>query len=855
MTKPPLHVLFLATAMATVLPATSVFAHGVGTAAVQDETARAAMIRYEKAIRKNSDDMNARFGLAQALNELGEFDRAEKMIRVVIRRNPSTGAQMVLAESLFGQDRLTEAKAVLEDQGRSADVVALRSLIDGEQALRAAQPAEALKRLGPAVKHKRFATMARLVAARAQYARGDYLRAQRLVDAIIADGGTAIPTMLLRARLALKAGDPARAASMANDALARDPGNVSAGAIAIEAALRRGDVETAWQVQKSLAPREANDPRPAYLEALILLQEGKVQQAGRVASTIEPWLVHAPGGAVLLGRIKIDTDKLAQAEVLLRDRLAATPDDRAARRLLVEVYDEKGEADRADDLLKEGLDRQPLDPVLLRLKADRLMAKGRYDEAQSVLSQMGDNQNAVLATALAGTEDTTSAQDLASVNAILAATAALRSGEATLAVSAADRAVQATDGSPVAVNLLAAAQAKAGDAEKAKQTLEKLIAQHPDYFAAIANRASLDPSARALHDWLEKARMAGAKSAPVLGALAVERYADGDVDGALTAAQQADETARVFTEAKLLLPRILVVVGRRGEAVDVLDDRITAAGDGHRPFVLSASDLLVEIGAPGEATAHLGPIATPHADAATIIAAAAAFNAAGESDEAWQLLQLAHDTQPYDDRIGAAYLDQLARRDITSALKALETDETLSHLKGPLMTARLYNEADRRPTALKHLTLAPHNGEVFAAWAGLVQTDVERRELLTALQRWTASHPSDRQALLILSGIAVDLGDWKVAEDAIAAGLAQAPNDPLMFNNLALARSASDPDGALDLARRAYTALPHVTAIAETYADLLRDRGQGDAARALLRRARVFDPGNEELSRKLAALE
>lgn len=809
--------------------------------------ARAAMIRFEQAIRNDPANLEARLGLSQALVRLAEFERAEKMARVVLRRGPSDAASLVLAEALFGQEKTGEAMRALDGAAVSPDSEALRGVIMGEQAISQANPVAALKAVGPAANHPHYGMMARLIGARAQYIRGDLVRAQRLVEQIIAEGGDTVPARLLRARLVLRAGDPGGARALAGDVLRVDPGNVTAGALAIEAALRSKDIADARAILVTLEPKQPDDPRPAYLEALILVQEGRTREAGDVAATIEPWLIQAPGGATLLAEIKISMNRLGQAERILRDRVATMPTDRAARQLLINVYDQSSRADQAEAVLNEGLRVTPSDRILLRIKAQRLMAAGDFDAAQSMLTLADGGQPGALNVldALAPTEDTIDPNALPHAEQLFAAAASLQGADSQKALDAAMAAVAGNPDNPVALNLLAAAQARQGDSSAAKATLDRLLAKYPNFMAAIANRARLEGQPGAFKQFLEKAVGHGATSPQVLGQLAQEQYVTGQADQAVKTARAAHQTLVAKGQFDLTLPRLLMLAGDSSGAASALMAMNNNALEDHEAIGLGT--LLVEAGVAKQAASVLAPRASSGSDWAMLSAATAALSAAGDHEAATGLLSVAHAAQPDQTMIALGWLEEVAKTDLARAQRLLANTASLAPYRGALTEAILLGAAGQDAAAFEAAGRAPSSGQRFARQAGWATSAAQKEKVLRGLSAWVDQHPGDVGALILLSGVAIDAMDMARAEKALAGALAVVPNDPTVLNNLALARAQTNTAESLRLAGRAYRIAPNRVEIAETYAQMQVNSGQMTRAAQVVRRARLVHPGNESL--------
>lgn len=808
-----------------------------------DGDARGAMIRAEQAIRADPSDAQARVLLAEALLVLGEADRAEKMAGAALRDGAGDAARLVQAEALYTLGRFAEAETIAAEASEAVGDprrAAVLGLARAELSLLDERPEAALSALGTVVTVPSFARRAELVAARAQYARGDLVRAQRLLDNLIAADDLSFPALLLRARVALRSGDAARARQLADAMLTRDPGNVSAGAVAIEAALRLGDRTGARAVLATLEPL-GDDPRPAYLGALILLEEGKVREAGDVIAPIEGWLSTVDGGAVLIARVRAETGRTSQAEKVLRDRLRRDPADVAAAATLINVLDNAGKRARGDEVLEQALRAAADAPALVSLAAERMIAAGKPDAGLALLAEQ-DPARAQLLKALFG-GDAAAAPRSALTESYLA----LRSGDTQRAMAAAQRALSA-ERSPAALNLLAAAQARSGDSSAARESLNEAIERAPDFLAPIANLAALDGGPDALLIGLERAFESGARSPSILSRLATERFVTGRTDEALDAARAAAIDGD--PAAALLLARLRLAAGV--EAAPGLA-ALMAAHPTDPAVIMPAAGLLEGAGRAASAAPALLRLARHTREAGHYLAAAAAADAAGDKRGAALAARSALKQNPgaapavlavviYDTKLlgveaGLAVANDAPADRVRLRAAAFETAGQAAKARDLLLsnTASLSSAGH-----LDLLRLATGTDDEAAA--------------IDALRAWADRHPDDVGVLVALGATYGAANRTTLAEDALRRGLAARPNDPVLSNNLAALRADSDLAGALTLSRAAYAQAPQRAAIAQTYAELLAKTGQADDAARILRRARLGAPTDPDLSATLAGL-
>ncbi|WP_370336554.1 tetratricopeptide repeat protein [Parvularcula marina] len=800
------------------------------------ENPRVAMLRYEAAIKDDPDDLDARFGLAEALLQLGEYDRAEKMAEIVMRRASDKEARLVFAEALLRQGRIDDAAKALDvSYELSSDGAALKSVIDAEQALSVGNYEAALRAIEPTTGHPRYAPMARVVAARAFYAVGNLSMAKRLIDDIIADGGDSLTALLFRARLALRAGDPGTAMRLADGIDALDKGNISAGSIVIEALLREGRIDEARARLNRLKAVSLDDPRPAYLEGIILAAEGKTRDAALRVSGIEEWLTYNSGGAIFLAGLKSELGFSSQAEAILRQRLTAEPGDLEVIRELTGLLDRDGRADEADEVMKRSLSIMPGHPVLVQLEADRLAARGDFDASVALLSTLpeGTAQTGLWDVLGQQNDDVTAARMFASI----------RAGDPQSAIEMAEAA--GTDDIMVQ-NMLAAALAETGEIESAKSVLDRLITKEPDFLAAIVNRAGLEQGPTALVDTLTLAENAGATSARIHRQLAIESFVVGDTAKALDAAGKAAAAEDSVASDKLLTARIHLAMGQGEEAAASLmaipaRENEPVSEQVYRLWLLSLA------GEEEMASEAAAKIALPQTEQLAGLQLADIFDRADDKEREAGILATLRRSAPDNLSLTERYLMALAAEDLSAAQRALASTPGLSQELREALGARLLIEAGRATDARTALEKMTPSAAVFAAELSIAETPAEKRDLLDRMARYSAATPGDAGVLVLLSGLAIELGDLPRAENALSGALAAMPGNPGVLNNLALARQKKSLVEALRLAEEAYQAAPEEPAFAETYASLLvESRDQARAGR-VARRALLADPRAESL--------
>ncbi|MEM9232626.1 MAG: hypothetical protein AAGA69_00125, partial [Pseudomonadota bacterium] len=395
-------------------------------------------------------------------------------------------------------------------------------------------------------------------------------------------------------------------------------------------------------------------------------------------------------------------------------------------------------------------------------------------------------------------------------------------------------------------NMLAAALVEEGDRNEAAKVLDRLIASEPDFLAAIVNRAGLNPSPTALTDVLQQAVAAGATSAQIFRQLAIESYVTGDISSALEAARKTASAEDRTDSDRLLVARILLAEMRTDEAADTLRNMsfsasVSPADRIYRLWLLSAA------GDRDEAAAQATSIAVPQTDLNAGLMLADIFERAGDPENQLRVLATLRRDHPADLALTERYLLVLAAEDLDRAESLLEQQAGLNEdVKNALGVRLLIEAGDKSAAQAKMNALAP-SAPLFAVEADGVEGEAARKEFLGRMARYAQANPGDANILVLLSGVAIEVGDLARAERALGAALAAMPENPAVLNNLALARQKNAPEEALRLAAEAYNAVPDQPAFAETFASILVQTGDQARAGRVARRTLLAQPEAESL--------
>lgn len=212
---------------------------------------------------------------------------------------------------------------------------------------------------------------------------------------------------------------------------------------------------------------------------------GEARALAERAITLDP---RTAAAHVVLGRVAEDHDwDFGAAERHYRRALELAPSDEVATFQLSRLLAHLGRADESIRLARRALDLDPLAPIAHRWLGSMLMLSGRHEQAVEVLE-----------TTLALSPD----HGLALISIASALSELDRHAEA---VGAAERAVEHTPGEQLFVGTAAWINARAGNADRARELLARIEASpRPAFYYRAMAYAGLGESERAL-EMLERA--------------------------------------------------------------------------------------------------------------------------------------------------------------------------------------------------------------------------------------------------------------------------------------------------------------------------------------------------------------
>jgi putative PEP-CTERM system TPR-repeat lipoprotein len=549
----------------------------------------------------------------------------------------------------------------------------------------------------------------------------------------------------------------------------------------------------------------------------------------------------------------------------------------AATMLLGEELLRSNEVSRAAPLIESVLRQNPDDPMALSMMGRIHLARRQFNKAAEMLDKASRKSPA-----------SASLRDLSFSQFAL--------GQERLAVQNLEKAYAANPGDSNTAMELAVYHARRGDARRAVQVAEALVAKEPENLAMLNFLGNIKGRLRdrkGMKDAYERALAKDPKFKPVVQNLSWLDMDEGNLDSARARLRGFLKDNPRDADVLYQVGVIELTAGRRAEAVGLWTQADTLQPKDPRSL-LALIDLHLREGQLDEAlsagrTLQARFPESPQALMATARTYAArrepaiarqvlldAVKAAGFEtdmlvslsrqlgqlaalDDASHAVNKALQATPDDPQALALRVELAARRgqgaEVDKALSALQAKHP--SLPITLVTAghvafsreqypravTLYKQVfDREPTTPLALNLAQ-------AYAATRQAD----KGVALLKTWATRVPQDAVAQRALADMQLFAGQPEEARKTYAGLVQRFPNDAgLLAAQASLLARIGDP-GALAVVERAHKMAPGNSQIADSYGWLLLRSGNTAGAVSVLREARLRDPANAVLRWHLAA--
>ncbi|HMM77413.1 MAG TPA: PEP-CTERM system TPR-repeat protein PrsT [Gammaproteobacteria bacterium] len=835
---------------------------------LEDQAPARAVPLLRAVVQARPKDGVARELLAQALLASGDAGAALKELRRALalgRDTPDNRLALARAHLLRGEfDAALARLAAARDEANPA-----WQLLSGE--VRAAREAyaEALPYYAAALARDPDLIEAQAGLVRAQIALGRLDDARQTLAQARARKLEGLPLWRLEGQLALAQGRPEEALRAYAKVLAARPGDELAllGTAAAELAAQR-HVAAAAALDRLPEAVQAG-PRAQFLRAMIAVGRRDPTAA---LNHLRRVLAVAPEHRESLRQaasLHFQLGAYGDAEYLLRRLAKLDPDDQQIRHMLEAAQLAGGRFDAtAYDL--DALDRAAgQDPRMLALLGSALLRGGNHDagekalraarehdpdslvvQRQLAIAQLAAGRFDEVLTAVPGLRergDDTLAPD------ILTVAAELGRRDLEAARRAADALVARRGEDPFAHNVLAFVLETAGRPDEARAAYERALALAPAFDAAALNLARLDLAAGRPEEARARYRAILARQpdqAEALDGLAMLALADGKADRATELWQQARRAHPDALRPRLLLARQAREAGRHDEALAFVREAWRVA-----PF------------APGVQLEYC-----------------LSLLAAGKNDDALPIARALARRFPGDGKLARLLAIAVARSGDATALRAVLEDMVQAapdNLDARLALARLalqQRKADEARALIEDIAPLPggdaaadelrgdllqQDGDAQAAVAayGKAYARAPTRELMLKLDdaerragqdrrrlaEWVETHAEDLQARVLHAGRLQEAGEDGAAIAEFERVLAQAPDSPVVRNNLAwLYRKIGDAR-ALDMARKAFELAPRRAEVVDTYGWILLEEGRHEQALKILGQAVDLAPNNRDI--------
>ena len=774
---------------------------------------RAAIIDAKNVLLSEPDNRRGRLLLGRASIEVGDGAAAEKEIRRAIELG-TIPAEVPgeLARALLLQGKFDAVLSEVSLDGLdSSDTEATVRRVHGDAYLGLNQPAAARDMYSSVLELQPDNLDARLGIASSFMVEGNAVQARAAIEHILETNADDPRVWLYSGSFNVRLRDFETAQANFQVALDRaaalsdTSSRLQALAGLAESFLGLQEVERA-RTQIDLLATEAPESfqtkllvaRLAYIDQDWTIAQQNLQQILRAAPKFRP-------AQMLLGAVHLRSGNLSQAEIYLSSAVASVPDDVRARQLLAETRLQMRKADEAQEVLapivggpdadsmslqmaaRASLGRRDIDEALQYLRRSieedpgnmdlvfqltaTLLEVGRTEEAQAVL----DNIN------VSGSDEHAYRRDALSV------LAAMRDGQAAVALQAATQFADAFADRAGSFNLLGGVQLANKDLDGAKVSFARALELDPAgvvprrYLAAIEESQGNLASAASHY---EKALADNADASWAMFALGRIAFRQEDYQQAAEHFRRASIAEPENAVYRLNLAKVERQLDNGAEAAQILEDDIEASF-AHMPSAIMLGMLKAEAG----------------------------------------------------DLEGAMYIAEqlLLRYPENPASHAFEGEV---HVLGGNLT-----HADAAYE--KALSLGPVRSHAFRAY------QIKRQLGVTGAQRplieYLETRPLDNEVRLVLAESYMQTDDTSKSIATYERVVSDEPENAVALNNLAWTYQLVDDPRALQTAQKAHNAMPGNGAIVDTLGWIMVQQGVVEEGEKLLRKAIEMENGRAEI--------
>lgn len=846
------------------------------------EDAKAAIIQVKTALQEDPNNAEARFLHGKALLLGGDPAAATIELRKALElRHPDDVVIPELARALFieGQhQQLSEqfGKTVLSDPLAEADLKATLALSYGslgrrDLAQRALEASlSAVPDFGPA----------KIFEARLQADGGDLDGALATVARQLEREPQNHEAWQLKGDL-LNHGkrDPEGALAAYRQAIAAKPNLVPAHGAILTLLLARQDVAAARDQLAQLQKVLPNHPQTAFFAGNIALLDKDLEKAREITQSLLRLAPENPRVLQLAGAVEFELRSYLQAEAFLGKALQMSPGLDPSRRLLVLTYLRVSEPAKALSVLQPLLERPNPGSQVYMLKAQAHLQAGDLDDAVAAFSQAAklDPDDTRSHTALAlhkvlrgnesgladlrnlAAKDDTITADLPLISALL------KKKDFAGAMKAIDALEAKTPDKPTAANLRARVLLAQGNKAGARQSFEAALKLQPNFYpatSALAQMALQDGQPEEAKRRLDDALKADPRNMGALMAAARVKAGMGapreEIVAMFTAAIQSNSTDAA--------PRLALVnyhlANQQATAALSVAQAAVAALPNNTDVLEALGRAQAASGDRNQAEASFNRLASLRPQSALPLLRLSDLHwAAGQREAAVQSLKRALAIEPENLAVQRALVDAYLATDQAATAVAVAREVQKQRPKqdvGFALEGGIEASQKRWDRALeiyaRGMQAAPGSTDLATRMHVALLASEQQAAADKHAATWVREHPQD-------AGFQFYLGDSALARRRLAEAevhyrnvLKLQPDNALALNNVAWLMATAKKPGAVDLARKATTLLPHRPVILDTLAFALAAESRMPEAVQVMQQALALDKGNPHLRFNLAKL-
>lgn len=830
---------------------------------------QAALIDLKNALKKDPKNGEARYLLAQILNEHGEGSAAEIELRKAVELGVDKSlVAAALGEALFLQGQyqkvLDDVNVTVHDKGKvAADIYNVR----GNTYLALRKADEAKSAFETALKEYPDSADAYLGMGRLAAAGNDVNEALHQTDIALSKDPTSTKGWLMKARLLRVQNKNEEARTAYQHVLQIDRRNIPAHLGLASMALVAGQLDAAKAEMDAAAKISPEALTIQYAQAVVDFLRGKLHEAQEaIQKVLKAAPDHLPS-ILLHGAIAYTQGSYEQARSDLSKVITQYPGNAYARRLLAATQLKLGETDQALATLQPLLNVANADAQTLALGGEAYLKARNFAKATEYLerairlnpqAQQIQTQLAISHLGVGNTEqgldELTEAAKQASGQSpadIFLIVTHLQRKEYDQALTAISNLEKKLGPNPVTHNLRGVALLGKQDFSSARKAFEQALAIQPSYVAAAANLARLDlrdnrpdDARKRFESVLEKDKN-NVEAMVALAELAGGQKHEQEYVSWLEKAAEADPKA-ISPRAGLV--RYNLAKKDNLKALAIARDAVNANPDSPEALDLLGTAQLVGGDTDSAVATFANLVQNAPGSPDAYLRLALAQMAAKKNAEARATLNKALEIKP--DHMPS--LDALLRLELADkkAGAALQVAQKMQKLQpgspvGHDREADVLVSVKRFPEAIKAYRQALDRGAPTATLIKLLGTMTasgDKKGAERYLVTWINQHPEDVGARSYVAQIYMASGRNKEAISQYEALRRVNPNDASVINSLAILYQREKDGRAVATAEQALKLAPENAAVLDTVGWIFVEQGDLPRGLELLGKAVAKEP-------------